>query len=61
MNLQSYSDFIDGFAHQTGLPQDEAVEQWTVFSSQLPDDERDMLEDGGFATGLSEGDKFNNQ
>lgn len=50
--------FYRGFARAAQLPLSAAWDQWGGFSNQLSDRERAAIEAGGYASGLTEGQKF---
>ena len=55
-NLQA---FIEGFAHKTKLTKSDGFDQWSGFSRELSDAERQEVEQAGFQSGVDEGQKFN--
>lgn len=48
-------DFIEGFALETGLTTEQAIEQWSAHSRQMDTQEREEIEGGGFELGRAEG------
>lgn len=53
------SAFIDGFSSETGMSENDEVDNWAAYSSQLSDIERDIVESGGYLSGIREGERFN--
>ena len=55
---QAQDDFIAGFATATGLPRNEATEQWAWFARQLSDSDLRAVEAGGYDAGLEQGTAY---
>jgi len=51
--------FIEGFAESTNLTINEAKTEWAAWSRQLPDTEREQIENKGHVSGMNEGNRYN--